>query len=261
MNLKYFTILLLYCIIENMKRICLTIEYDGSNYKGWQKQPNEKTIQGEIEDAIFQSLGERVEVFGSGRTDAGVHAIGQTAHFDMSLPVPVSKLAYILNNALPDNIVIKSVREVNEDFHARFSIKKKCYLYKIYNSQEKNAFLSNRVGYIRNSIDIQKMREGAKLLIGKHDFKGYCSANTATQNFEREIFDIKINREEDFIFVEVCGNGFLYNMVRIIVGSLVDYALDRITLQDLKIALEKGDRSRAGQTMPPQGLYLKETFY
>ena len=244
-----------------MKRIKLTIEYDGSNYCGWQKQPNQKTIQGEIEDAILRTIGQSVEVFGSGRTDAGVHAYNQTAHFDLNVPVPVCKLKGILNSALPLDISIKEVAEVDGDFHSRFSIKKKTYLYKIYNSEEKNAFLANRMARIIKYLDIGKMQEASKYLIGKHNFKGFCSANACATDFNREIFDINISRKEEYVFVEVCGSGFLYNMVRIIVGTLVDYALQKLTLEDILFALEKGDRSKSGQTMPACGLYLKETYY
>lgn len=244
-----------------MKRILLTIEYNGTNYSGWQKQPNQKTIQGEIESAIFKSIGEKVEIFGSGRTDAGVHALGQTAHFDLKAPVPISKIADILNNVLPPDIVIRKGKEVDDGFHARFSIKKKCYLYKIYNSPVKKAFLSDRVGWIKKQLDIEKMKEASRLIVGEHDFRGLCSANTCAVNFVRKIFAITLTKENDFIYVEVCGNGFLYNMVRIIVGTLVDYALGKITLQDIKQAVEQGDRTKAGQTMSASGLYLKETIY
>lgn len=244
-----------------MKRIKLTIEYDGSLYSGWQKQPDQKTIQGEIENAILKTIGQNVEVFGSGRTDAGVHAYNQTAHFDLDVPVPTSKLKDILNGALPLDISIKEAVEVGNDFHSRFSIKKKCYLYKIYNSDNKNAFLARRTAQIKKYLDIDIMKEASKLLIGKHDFRGFCSANTCATDFVREIYDIDIKREEDYIFVSVCGNGFLYNMVRIIVGTLVDYALSKVTREDIKNALENGDRSKSGQTMPACGLYLKETFY
>ena len=244
-----------------MKRILLTIEYDGTNYCGWQKQPDQKTIQGEIEESIYKSIGERVELFGSGRTDAGVHALSQTAHFDLNVQVPISKLAYIINNALPDDIVIKKAEEVDSDFHARFSLKKKIYLYKIYNNPEKNAFLSKTSAWVREELDISKMKEGAALLVGEHDFKGLCSSKTCTLNFIRTIYEINIFRQEDFVYVEVVGNGFLYNMVRIIVGTLVDFALDKISLKDIKIAVEEGERSKAGHTMPPNGLYLKETIY
>lgn len=244
-----------------MKRILIVIEYDGTNYCGWQKQPNVKTIQGEIEDAIFRAIGENTEVYGSGRTDAGVHAIHQTAHFDLLAPVPTFKIKDILNNVLPGDIVIKSAEEVDEEFHARFSIKKKCYLYKIFNSEEKNAFLSNRMAWIKKQLDLNKMEEASRLLIGEHDFKGYCSANTCATSFVRTIFDINIERKNDFIYVEVCGNGFLYNMVRIIVGTLVDYALGKITFKDIQDALENGNRAKSGQTMPACGLYLKDTIY
>lgn len=244
-----------------MKRIKLTIEYDGSNYSGWQKQPNQKTIQGEIEEAILKAIGQEVEVFGSGRTDAGVHAYNQTAHFDLNVPVPTNKIKDILNGCLPLDISIKEAVEVDNDFHSRFSIKKKTYLYKIYNGESKNAFLARRMAHIKKQIDINRMKECANLLIGKHDFRGFCSANTCATDFVREIFDIQIKREDDYIFVYVTGNGFLYNMVRIIVGTLVDYAFGKINLNDIRQALENGERNKAGQTMPACGLYLKETFY
>lgn len=244
-----------------MRRIKITIEYDGSQYSGWQKQPEQKTIQGEIEDAILKTIGQQVEVFGSGRTDAGVHAYNQTAHFDLNVPVPISKLKDILNGALPLDISIKEAVEVDSDFHARFSIKKKCYLYKIYNGQDKCAFLARRMAHIKKYLDIELMQEAGNLLVGKHDFHGFCSANTCATDFVREIFDIDVRREDDYVLISVCGSGFLYNMVRIITGTLVDYALGKITLNDIKSALETGDRTNAGQTMPACGLYLKETFY
>lgn len=244
-----------------MRRILLTIEYDGTNYSGWQKQPNVKTVQEEIEKAILQSLNQKVEVYGSGRTDAGVHALNQKAHFDLALPVPISKLSEILNNVLPDDIVIKKAEEVEPDFHARFSVHKKTYRYKIYNSPVKNAFLATRVGVVKKPLDVDQMRECASLLVGEHDFQGFCSANTATDNFVRTIYDIIIAREGDFIKVDVSGNGFLYNMVRIIVGTLVDYSLGRLSLEDIKCALASGDRSKSGQTMSPHGLYLKDVEY
>lgn len=244
-----------------MKRILLTIEYDGYGYCGWQKQPEVKTIQGEIEKAILKSIGREVEIFGSGRTDAGVHALNQKAHFDLAIPVPISKLPEILNNVLPDDIVIKDAQEVPPEFHARFSVHRKCYRYKIYNGPNKNAFLARRAGYVKRELDLDKMIEASKFLIGKHDFRGFCSSNTATDNFLREIYDIRIAKEGDFIKIDVEGNGFLYNMVRIIVGTLVDYALGKLSLQDLQLALKNGDRSKSGQTMSPYGLYLKDVIY
>ena len=129
------------------------------------------------------------------------------------------------------------------------------------NRETKDAFLSNRAAYVRNKLSIKKMREAAKMLEGKHDFRGFCSANTSAQTFEREIYSIKVLRKKDFVFVKVCGSGFLYNMVRIIVGTLIDYSFGKLLLQDIKEALENGDRTKADQTMPPQGLYLYKTIY
>lgn len=257
--LIYFSRQLLYN--GHMKRILLTIEYDGANYSGWQKQPNVKTIQGEIEHAIETSIGQTVEVFGSGRTDAGVHALAQKAHFDLNVPVPVSKLPDILNNVLPPDIAIKDAQQVPDDFHARFSQKKKVYRYEIYNSPNKNAFLANRAAQIKQQLDVVCMQDIAQYLVGEHDFRGFCSAQTCTENFIRTIFSIDVARDGDFIKIDVCGNGFLYNMVRIIVGTLVDFSLGKLTKDDVLLALKTGDRARAGQTMPPQGLYLKDAIY
>lgn len=244
-----------------MRRILLTIEYDGTAYCGWQKQPNQKTIQGEIESAIFRSIGENVEIFGSGRTDAGVHAYNQSAHFDLEAPVPISKLADILNNALPCDISIKKAEIVEEQFHARFSIKKKGYLYKIYNSPQKDVFLSNRTAWIKKELNIEKMREAGNMLVGKHDFHGFCSTNTCVNDFVRTIYDIEINKEGNFIKIKVLGSGFLYNMVRILVGTMVDYSLGKLSKNDIEIALKTGNRACSGQTMPACGLYLNETIY
>lgn len=244
-----------------MKRILLSIEYDGTAYSGWQKQPNQRTVQGEIENAILRSIGEEVEIFGSGRTDAGVHAINQSAHFDLKVPVPISKLADVLNNALPADIAIKRACEVDAEFHARFSIKRKIYQYRIYNSVQKEVFWANRAAWIRKPLDVDKMNEAARLLIGSHDFKGFCSANTCVNDFVRTIYDLQVEREGDFVYITVSGSGFLYNMVRIISGTLVDYALNKLSLDDIEIALNKGLRSHSGQTMSACGLYLKDTIY
>jgi len=245
-----------------MKRVLLTIQYDGTNYCGWQKQPSVKTIQGEIENAFFLATGAQIELFGSGRTDAGVHAIGQTAHFDFDLPIPTEKLPEIINNRLPQDIAIIEAKEVDSEFHARFSIKQKQYLYKIYNTSNKMPFLANYYGFVKKRLDLNKMQECANLLIGQHNFRGFCSSATNAQTFERTIYSIKIEKVNDNeIYIYVAGSGFLYNMVRIIVGTLVDYSEGKITLEDVLNALKKADRSSAGQTMMPNGLYLYKTIY
>lgn len=245
-----------------MKRVLITIQYDGTNYSGWQKQPEAKTIQGEIEDAFFVATGQKIELFGSGRTDAGVHAIHQTAHFDFDLPIPIDKLPEIINNRLPQDIAVVDAKEVAADFHARFSIKKKQYLYKILITDHKQPFAANYYGFVKKDLDEKKMQECANVLIGTHNFRGFCCSATSAANFERTIFDIKVKRKNKReIDVLVTGNGFLYNMVRIIVGTLVDYSLGKVTLEQVYDALNNANRASAGQTMPPNGLYLNDTIY
>lgn len=251
--------MLVYNII--MRRVLLTIEYDGSGFSGWQKQTGMRTVQGEIETAIEKITGSATEVFGSGRTDAGVHALGQTAHFDLSLPVPISKLADVLNNLLPPDIAIKKAEYVPMDFHARFSIKSKRYQYRIYTSQEKKALSSRFEAQVRWPLDVKKMQKASRMFLGEHDFKGYCSSAAVTNDYCRTIYNIDIFESDDYIFIEVEGSGFLYNMVRIIVGTLVDIGQGKLGEEDAKKALEIGDRALAGVTMPAGGLYLKETIY
>ncbi len=244
-----------------MKRVLLTIEYDGSGFYGWQRQQGMRTVQEEIEKAIEKITDRPCEVQASGRTDAGVHALGQTAHFDLPCPVPISKLAGVLNSLLPLDIVIKKAEIVPDDFHARFSIKSKTYLYKINTSEKKNAFISRYTSQVTYPLDYQKMRAAAKIFLGEHDFKGYCASSAVTSDYHRTIYDIKISQKKNELDIEVEGSGFLYNMVRIIVGTLVDIGRGKLTVESAKKALEGGDRAYAGVTMPPNGLYLKCTKY
>ncbi len=244
-----------------MKRILIKICYDGSRYYGWQKQDGKPTIQGEIEKALEILLCHPCEVFGSGRTDAGVHALAQTAHFDMDINIPVSKLAEVINKLLPDDISIIEAKEVSQDFHARFSIKKKCYEYRIYTGKKKDPFLANYSSWIKDELDFDKMQTAKNLLIGKHNFKGFCSTATAVKDFTREIYSIDITTKKDYIYFTFTGNGFLYNMVRILVGTLIDVGRNKLTIENVKQALKIGDRQYAGITMPPNGLYLKWTQY
>ena len=232
-----------------MKRILLTISYDGANFFGWQKQNEEtRTVQGELEKAIEIISGEHCEVYGSGRTDAGVHAL-------------ISRLADVLNNLLPGDIAITNVEEVAPSFHARFSIKKKCYRYVINASKIKDPFLASRMAFVKYPLDEEKMLKAASLIEGEHDFQGFCSAATCTDDFVRKVYSIKITKEDELYYFDVEGNGFLYNMVRIIVGTLVDVGRGKLSLESVKEALEFGDRSKAGVTMPAGGLYLKYTKY
>ncbi len=243
-----------------MKRILIEIEYDGRNFLGWQKQEKGRTIQGEIEKAIQRLTGDKTEIFGSGRTDKGVHAMGQMAHFDLDKNIPIENIATALNHLLPSDISVKGAKEVSNDFHARTSAVKKTYLYQIYTSQ-KSALMENRFSHVDFKLDEEKMKKASSLLIGRHNFQGFCCSATTVSNFEREIFSIEIVRRENVISFEICGSGFLYNMVRIIVGTLCDVGRGILTESDIEKALKTGDRSFSGVTMPPEGLFLKEVFY
>lgn len=244
-----------------MKRILLTISYDGTRYYGWQKQTGRPTIQEEIEKALKIVCGRQVEVFGSGRTDAGVHALGATAHFDLDVAIPVSKLAQVLNNLLPPDICIQSARQVADDFHARFAAKRKCYEYRVYTGKKKDVFSANYYAIVTDPLDFEKMKEAKNLLVGRHNFEGFCSSATAVKDFVREIYSIEIARKKDMIYFTFEGNGFLYNMVRILVGTLIDVGRGRLPIKRVKDALKTGDRTLVGITMPPQGLYLKSVTY
>ncbi len=245
----------------NMRRILITIKYDGSRYYGWQKQPDKPTIQGEIEKALEIVLGHSCEVFGSGRTDAGVHALAQTAHFDLDMNIPVSKIPDVLNNLLPSDISVSDAKEVEKDFHARFSIKRKCYEYRVYTGKKKDPFIANYTAWVKEPLDLASMKEVAEILVGKHDFEGFCSTATATKDYVREIYSIDISKSKDYLTFTFEGSGFLYNMVRILVGTIVDIGRDRLDFDSVKRALQTGDRTLSGMTMPPNGLYLKWTQY
>lgn len=252
-------ILLLYNAV--MHRVLIKIEYDGREFYGWQKQPDKRTVQGEIENAIEKLTGVQTELFGSGRTDRGVHALDQAAHFDMEQNIPVKNLVQALNNLLPNDISITKAKIVKDNFHARYDIKKKTYLYQVYSSKTKSAILSNQSAYVSYELDVARMVEASKLLLGKHDFRGFCCADTHVKDFVREIYDIKISKKGKFIQFKVTGSGFLYNMVRIIVGTLVEIGRGKLTNEDIKKALETGNRSFSGMTMPPEGLFLARTYF
>ena len=245
----------------HMQRVLLKIEYDGREFYGWQKQEGKRSVQEELEKAVETLTGDKTDVFASGRTDRGVHALDQAVHFDLKKEIPIKNLPLALNNLLPNDISIKSAKKVARDFNARFDIKSKTYVYKIYNAKNKSAILADRSVFVNYDLDIEKMNKAAKLLEGKHNFKGFCAAATNVKDFNREIYSISIKKTGKFISFYVTGNGFLYNMVRIIVGSLVDVGRGLLSEDDLKNALEKQKRNFAGKTMPPEGLYLAKTNY
>ena len=244
-----------------MRNIKLIIEYDGKEYKGWQKQPNKLNIQGEIEKAIETVTGEKVELIGSGRTDAGVNAENQVANFKTESKIETSKIPYALNSQLKKSIIIKSAEEVDERFHSRYGCKRKTYQYTINNTEHGTAIYRNMQYHFSIKLDEKKMNEAVKYLIGEHDFKSFKASGTSSKSSVRTIYDAKVWREGDLIKIELTGNGFLYNMIRIIAGTLVDVGTGKIQPIEVKKILEAQDRTKAGKTLPACGLCLMNVEY
>ena len=244
-----------------MRNLKLTIEYNGANFSGWQKQNGKRTVQQTLEDAFLSLTGEKVTVEGSGRTDKGVHALGQVASVQTENKMPLKNFKIALNDLLPADVVIKKVERAENNFHARFSAKKKTYKYLVQIGGDRDAISHDLVAYYPYQVDVQKMKETSKLLIGTHNFKGFCSAHTNVKNFDREIFDLKILKRGKMITFFVTGNGFLYNMVRIIVGTLLDVGRGKLSIEDVKKILATGNRQYAGKTMSANGLYLQKVDY
>ena len=245
-----------------MRNIKLVIEYDGKDFNGWQKQPNKLNIQGEIERAISEITKEdNIELNASGRTDAGVHALGQVANFKTNCNIPVEKFPIAINTKVKKSIVIKNAEEVEERFHSRYNCKQKTYRYVINNSEYGSAIYRNHECHIPQKLDVKAMKKAIKYFEGEHDFKGFKASGTSSKNSVRKIFKTNIDVLEDRIFIELTGSGFLYNMVRIISGTLVDVGLGKINPDEIQEIIKSGDRQRAGKTLPPQGLYLLKVEY
>lgn len=245
-----------------MRNIKLTIEYDGKGFNGWQKQPNKLNIQGTIEQAIKTITGEEIELNASGRTDAGVHALGQVANFKTNSNIPIEKIAIAINSNLKKSIRILQAEEVEERFHSRLSCKKKTYRYVINNSDIPSAIYRNLETHIPIKLDVGKMQEGAKYLEGEHDFKSFKASGTSSKSSVRTIYSAKvIQMPNERIYIELTGNGFLYNMVRIIAGTLVEVGSGKIKPEEIKSIIEAKDRAMAGKTLPPQGLFLVSVNY
>lgn len=244
-----------------MKKYLMTIQYLGKNYCGFQRQENGLAIQQVIEDAIFAGLKERVEIFASGRTDAGVNAIAQTAHFVTNTNCPAEKIPFAVNQYLPEDIKIISCKEVPMDFHARFDVKKKCYEYHCYVSPVELPLFNQTSHQLKKQPNIKLMQKASMLLVGTHNFKAFMSSGGQQKTFERTIYYIDISYKNNDLVIEVCGNGFLYNMVRIISGTLIEVGLKKKTIDDVKLALESQDRTKAGYLVPAKGLFLKYVKY
>lgn len=245
-----------------MRNIKLIIEYDGKGFNGWQKQPTKLNIQGEIEKAIEELTGEKVDLIASGRTDAGVHSLGQTANFKTNnSSIPIEKFAIALNSKLKKSIVIKSAEEVDERFHSRYSVKSKKYRYTINNSEYGSAIYRDLEYHFPIKLDINKMQEAAKYFEGEHDFKAFKASGTSSKSSVRNIYKAEVIKDNDRIYIELTGNGFLYNMVRIISGTLLDVGTKKIKPEEIKNIIEDKDRKKAGKTLPANGLCLVEVTY
>ena len=208
-----------------MRNIKLTIEYDGKDFNGWQKQPNKLNIQGEIERAIHDITGEEVNLTASGRTDAGVHSFGQTANFKTETDIPIEKIAVAINSKLKRSIRIKQAEEVEERFHARYSCKGKKYRYIINNSKQGSAVYRALEYHVSAVLNVEAMQEAATYFEGEHDFAGFKASGTSSKSSVRSIYKAEVKKDGERIFIELTGNGFLYNMVRIIAGTLVEVGL------------------------------------
>ncbi|MBR6688454.1 MAG: tRNA pseudouridine(38-40) synthase TruA [Clostridia bacterium] len=244
-----------------MRNIKLTIEYDGTNFSGWQIQKDKRTIEEELETALAKILKEEVKVIGSGRTDAGVHAMGQVANFKTDKTIKPEELLYALNTMLPYDIVILNVEDVDESFNARISAKAKHYRYVINNAKFPSALNANREYHYKYFLDTEAMQLAANDLKGKHDFKAFMAAGSTVKDTEREIYDIQVARLGNRVIIDVVGNGFLYNMVRIIAGTLIDVGSGKLDICVIKNMIETGDRNLGGRTVAPEGLFLVNVTY
>lgn len=244
-----------------MKNIALRLRYDGSRYHGWQVQKNAITVAQTMEEALAKVCGERVKLTGCGRTDAGVHALRYCANFHSDCTVPVDRMPLAVNSRLPDDIAVVDAVEVPGDFNAIGSCVKKEYVYKILNSRISDPFLADRVCFYPQRLDISLMQAAARAFEGTHDFKAVRSEGTQTKTTVRTVYWCRAEKDGDLITVSICANGFLYNMCRAMVGTMVYASYGKLIPEEIPALLEKRDRRLTGPTMPPQGLYLNRVWY
>lgn len=243
-----------------MKNVLMGVSYLGTNYSGWQKQDNALAIQEIIEMALKEICGENIDIFASGRTDSGVHALEQCFSCELGFD-NIGRLPLALNSKLPKDIKILWAKEVDKNFHARFSAHKKTYLYRVKTDSIESPFDEQITTYVPYALNLKKMQDASKFLIGEHDFEAFCSSGSSVPDFTRIIYSINIKQTNNLFEFEICGNGFLYNMVRIIVGTLIDVGRGKLQAEKIKEILESKNRQTAGKTMPAKGLILKNVEY
>ncbi|HDL63876.1 MAG TPA: tRNA pseudouridine(38-40) synthase TruA [Proteobacteria bacterium] len=244
-----------------MRRIKLTLEYDGTGYAGWQVQPKSDTIQRRVEEALAKVLQEKVRIHGSGRTDAGVHARGQVAHFDTGSNLPLKNIRDGANTYLPPDIAIIRIEEAAPDFHARYSARGKIYLYRVLLRETRSPLSRNYTYRLSLPVDIENIRIAARNLIGRHDFSAFEASGSSIKDKVRQLSRLEIRKEGENLEFEFQGNGFLYKMVRNIVGTLIEVGKGNISPEEVKDILGSKDRTRAGPTAPAAGLCLIQVLY
>ena len=241
-------------------RYLAVVSYEGTNYGGWQIQPNSISVEEEIEKVLSKILNTPTKIYGSGRTDKGVHALGQTFHFDAKEILDLGKFKYSLNSLLPNDIHILSLNVVNDDFNARFAVKNKTYEYRL-NTGEYDLFKRNLESQFLRNLDVNKMKECLPIFIGEHCFQNYTSKEDDEDNFIRTIYDFSLSENYGHLVFKITGNGFMRYMVRIIIGSLIEVGLSHLTMDDLKKALLNKERNVMPYKASPNGLYLVNVSY
>ncbi len=241
-------------------RYVLKVAYDGTDFCGWQLQKNGRSVQAELNRALFSAFGEKVCVVASGRTDAGVHALAQICHVDLLRDIQGAKIADALNFYLPADVSVLNSAVAEEGFDSNRSAKRKTYAYSLYCTRP-NPLLERYAVRLKNAPDMDKMRAAAEMFVGEHDFSAYCAAGSQVRTTVRTVYSFDITRDGGRIVCRVCGNGFLYNMVRTLVGTVLWYAFDKLSREDIVRSLTDGDRASVGKTMPAKGLVLESVEY
>lgn len=239
-----------------MKRVRLTVAYDGTNYHGWQTQNNGITVESELNRCLSELLGERVEVIGASRTDSGVHALGNIAVFDTKNRMPADRISYALNRRLPEDIRIQKSEEVSAGWHPRRRASRKTYEYRIYRGEFPMPVKRLYACFVYQPLDVEKMRRAAQYLTGEHDFRSFCQAGSQAKSTVRTLYEVTLEEQGADLVIRVCGSGFLYNMVRILAGTLIEIGKGKQEPDSMKAVLEARDRSAAGPTAPACGLTL-----
>jgi tRNA pseudouridine38-40 synthase len=241
--------------------VAFWVAYDGSSYCGWQRQKHHKTVQGVLEKKLSRVLGKDIAIHGSGRTDSGVHALAQCVTFTAELNMPVDRIKIAMNKILPQDIFIKEIKEMPDSFHARYSAIGKTYIYKVYLDRERDPFKDKYYCHYPYELNVDDIRKAMKYFLGTHDFRTFMASGSQVSNTIRTIHEFRLKAEGNILEFSITGDGFLYNMVRIIIGTLFQVGRGKVPVNEIQGIIEAKDRSAAKWTAPAQGLYLKEVLY